>query len=155
LRLTLLAVGRLGRTPENDLARDYLKRADLGGRALGLSPVELVEVESKKPGKAAEAEVLLAALGDDAHLVACDEHGAAWSSRDLAARIGRLRDAGTRRMVFCIGGADGLGPEVLAAARDKLAFGTLTWPHALARTMLAEQLYRATTILAGSPYHRD
>lgn len=155
MRLTLLAVGRLGRTPENDLAADYIKRANLGGRSLGLTPVELIEVESRKSGKTAEAEVLMAALGEDAHLVACDEHGAAWSSRDLAARIGKLRDAGTRRMVFCIGGADGLAPEVLACARDKLAFGTLTWPHALARTMLAEQLYRATTILAGSPYHRD
>ena len=76
-------------------------------------------------------------------------------SRAFAAEIGRLRDDGVRRLVFVIGGADGLDPALLAAAHGKLAFGPQTWPHALARAMLAEQVYRAVTILAGSPYHRD
>jgi 23S rRNA (pseudouridine1915-N3)-methyltransferase len=155
VRLTLLAVGRFGRTPEAALSRDYLDRAAAAGRSLGLHPVDLVEVESRKAGKAAEGEVLLAALGDDAHLIACDEHGAARSSRNLAEHIAALRDGGTRRLVFAIGGADGLAPPVLAAAREKLAFGIQTWPHALVRVMLAEQIYRAVTILGGSPYHRD
>ena len=116
--------------------------------------MDVVEVEARKPGKAAEAEVLLAQIGD-AHLIACDEHGVAMASRDFAARIATLRDQGVRRLVFVIGGADGLDTSVLAAAREKLAFGPQTWPHALARAMLAEQVYRAVTILAGSPYHRD
>jgi 23S rRNA (pseudouridine1915-N3)-methyltransferase len=155
LRLTLLAVGRFGRTPEAGLARDYLDRANAAGRSLGLAPVELVEVEGRKPGKAAEGEALLAALGEDVHLIACDERGSALTSRALAERIATLRDGGTRRLVFAVGGADGLSPAVLAAARERLAFGPQTWPHALVRVMLAEQLYRAVTILAGSPYHRD
>ena len=150
-----MAVGRFGRTPEAALARDYLDRANASGRSLGLSPVDLVEVEARKPGKMSEGEALLAALGEDVHLIACDEHGTALTSRALAERIGALRDTGTRRLVFVIGGADGLSPAVLAAAREKLAFGVQTWPHALARVMLAEQMYRAVTILAGSPYHRD
>lgn len=147
-------MGRLGRAPEAGLARDYAERATAAGRSLGLGPVEIVEVEAKKPGKAAEAEVLREKI-DDAYLVCCDEHGAALTSRAFATRIARLRDDGTRRLVIVIGGADGLDPSLLAEARDTLAFGPQTWPHALARVMLAEQLYRAVSILAGSPYHRD
>jgi 23S rRNA (pseudouridine1915-N3)-methyltransferase len=116
--------------------------------------VEIVELESKKPGKAAEGELLLQHL-EDAHVIACDEHGKARPSRAFADRIARLRDDGVRRLVLIIGGADGLAPEVLARADETLAFGVQTWPHALARAMLAEQVYRAVTILSGSPYHRD
>ena len=118
--------------------------------------MEILEVEAKKPGKPAEAEALRAAIGaDPAYLIACDEHGAAHSSRAFAERLGRRRDGGERRLVFLIGGADGLDPALTAEARETLAFGPQTWPHALARAMLAEQVYRAVTILAGSPYHRD
>lgn len=154
MKITLLTVGRLGRMPEALLARDYVERATASGRSLGLGPVEIVEVEARKPGKAAEAEVLLPHL-KDAFVIACDEHGAVWPSRDFAARIGRLRDDGVRRLVFLIGGADGLDASILDAANAKMAFGPQTWPHALARAMLAEQVYRAVTIMAGSPYHRD
>ena len=154
MKITILTVGRLGRAPEALLAKDYADRATAAGRALGLGPVEILEVESRKPGKAAEAEVLLPHL-KDAHVVACDEHGAVRPSRDFATRIGRLRDDGVRRMVLIIGGADGLDPSILSAANERLAFGPQTWPHALARAMLAEQIYRAATILGGSPYHRD
>ena len=155
MRILVAAVGRLGRTPQSALATDYLARASAGGRALGLGPFELAEVEARRPGKAAEAEALSAALDASTRLVACDEHGAQWTSRELAARIARWRDDGARRVAFLLGGPDGLDPALLARAEAKLAFGALTWPHALARVMLAEQLYRATTILAGSPYHRD
>ena len=135
--------------------RDYAERATASGRALGLGPVEVVEVESRKPGKAAEAEALAARLEPGDHLIACDERGKARASRDLAGHVGALRDQGVRRLVFLIGGADGLDPALLGRAHEKLAFGPQTWPHALARVMLAEQVYRAVTILAGSPYHRD
>ena len=154
MKITLLAVGKLGRGAEADLARDYAARATASGRALGLGPVDLVEVEARKPGKAAEAEVLRAQIGD-AYLICCDEHGQALPSRAFATKIGKLRDDGVRRLVLVIGGADGLDGDLLAAARETLAFGVQTWPHALARVMLAEQVYRAASILAGSPYHRD
>lgn len=156
MRLTILAVGRLGRDPAAALARDYAERATASGRALGLGPVDIVEVEGRKAGKAAEAEALRSAIGPEAaHIVACDERGRSLPSRAFAERIGRWRDQGLRRCVFVIGGADGLDPTVVAAADDTLAFGAQTWPHALARAMLAEQIYRAATILAGGPYHRD
>jgi len=154
LKIAIVAIGRLARGPETDLVKTYAERASAAGRSLGLGPVEVIEVESRKPGKAAEAEALRPHLAE-AHVIACDEHGQARPSRAFAEEIAVLRDRGVRRLVFLIGGADGLDPGLLAAAHGKLAFGPQTWPHALARAMLAEQVYRAVTILAGSPYHRD
>lgn len=154
MRLVLLAVGRLPRSPEVELVKTYVDRATAAGRSLGLGPVEVIEVEARKPGKAAEAEALRAHLADS-HVIACDERGTARTSRDFAGLIGRLRDDGVRRLVLVIGGADGLDPALVAEANGKLAFGPQTWPHALVRAMLAEQVYRAVTILAGGPYHRD
>ncbi|AYV45436.1 23S rRNA (pseudouridine(1915)-N(3))-methyltransferase RlmH [Caulobacter flavus] len=154
MKITILTVGKLGRMVEAQLALDYASRATASGRALALGPVEILEVEARKPGKAAEAEVLRPHL-EGAYVVACDEHGKVHTSRAFAGRLERLRDDGQRRIVFLIGGADGLDPSILSQANELLAFGPQTWPHALARAMLAEQIYRAATILGGSPYHRD
>jgi 23S rRNA (pseudouridine1915-N3)-methyltransferase len=155
MRIEIVAVHRLGRSVEAELARDYAQRATVQGRSLALGPVEITEVESRKPGKAAEGEAILAAVGDGARLVICDERGQTFSSRAFAERLMKLRDGGERRVVFVIGGADGLSDQVKAAAADKIAFGPQTWPHALARVMLAEQIYRGVSIIAGTPYHRD
>lgn len=154
MKIGIIAIGKPGRGPEATLADDYARRAGLAGRALGLGPVELIDLDVRKSGMAAEAEPILAA-SEGAHLIACDERGRAYGSRAFADMIAGLRDQGERRLVFAIGGADGLDPSVRKAARSSLAFGPQTWPHALARVMLAEQVYRAVTILAGSPYHRD
>jgi 23S rRNA (pseudouridine1915-N3)-methyltransferase len=154
LRISLICVGKLGRGAEATLALDYAQRAAMAGRAFGISPVEIVGVEARKPGRAAEAEAIRARLGG-ARLVACDEHGAMVASRAFAAHLAALRDDGLRDLAFVIGGADGLDASVLGAAAERIAFGPQTWPHALARVMLAEQVYRAVSILAGSPYHRD
>ena len=154
MKIAIIAIGRLPRSPETELVKTYVARATNAGRALGLGPVEVIEVEARKPGKAAEAEALKPHLAD-AHVIACDEHGAARPSRAFAEEIAGLRDRGVRRLVFLIGGADGLDADLLAQTDGKLAFGPQTWPHAMARAMLAEQVYRAVTILAGSPYHRD
>lgn len=155
MRIDIIAVHRLGRAVEAGLARDYAQRATVQGRTLALGPVEIIEVEGRKPGKVSEGEAILAAAGDGAWLMACDEHGEALTSRAFADRLTRLRDAGERRLVFVLGGADGLSDAVKAAAKGKIAFGPQTWPHALARVLLAEQVYRACAIVAGAPYHRD
>ena len=154
MKLAIAAIGKPGRGPEATLAADYAARASASGRALGLGPLDLIDLEPRKSGKGPEAELLLAAA-EGAHLIACDERGKTWGSRAFADHVALLRDRGERRLVFVIGGADGLDRSVLDAAASTLAFGPQTWPHALARAMLAEQLYRAVTILAGSPYHRD
>jgi 23S rRNA (pseudouridine1915-N3)-methyltransferase len=154
LRVSLICVGRLGAAPEAALALAYAQRATVAGRALGLGPVEIVEVEGRKPGTAAEAEAILA-RAEGALLIACDERGRGLASRPFAARVAALRDDGVRHLAFAVGGADGLGAAVRDAAAETLSFGAQTWPHALVRAMLAEQVYRAATILAGAPYHRD
>jgi 23S rRNA (pseudouridine1915-N3)-methyltransferase len=154
VRLGVIAIGKPGRGPEATLAADYAERATLAGRTLGLGPLELIDLEPRKPGKGPEADLILKAA-EGAHLIACDERGRSYSSRAFADHLAAMRDRGERRLVFAIGGADGLDESVRAAAASTLAFGPQTWPHALARAMLAEQIYRAVTILAGSPYHRD
>jgi 23S rRNA (pseudouridine1915-N3)-methyltransferase len=154
VKVSILCIGRLGAAPEAALALDWARRAGQTGRALGFGPVEIVEVEARKAGKAAEGEALLRRL-EEGLLVACDERGAAMTSRAFADWLGSLRDDGVRQLSFAIGGADGLDGAVLAAAGRTVAFGPQTWPHALTRAMLAEQLYRAATLMAGQPYHRD
>jgi 23S rRNA (pseudouridine1915-N3)-methyltransferase len=133
------------------LARDWAQRATAAGRPLGVSPVSIIEVDARR---GSEAQALSERLDHDL-VVACDEHGDLLASRTLALRIGAWRDDGLRSLAFVIGGADGLGPVILQRAGSTIAFGPQTWPHALARAMLAEQVYRAMTILAGAPYHRD
>ncbi|MGA9657477.1 MAG: 23S rRNA (pseudouridine(1915)-N(3))-methyltransferase RlmH [Asticcacaulis sp.] len=163
MKLTLCAVGKLGATTENTLTKDYLSRANLTGRGLGITPVELLEVEAKKGAKAAtsallkaqEMEAIRTALSDGGILISCDEKGEQLTSRQIAARLNNYKDRGERRVTFLIGGADGLDSALLKTSAFSLAFGAQTWPHALVRVMLAEQMYRATTILAGLPYHRD
>ncbi len=146
-------MGRLGSAPEALLARDYAARATAAGRALALGPVEIVEVEARNRGKTAEGEALSSRL-DGAYLIACDEHGRQRPSVEFANHLAALRDRGERRLAFAVGGADGLDQSLLGAARETLAFGPQTWPHALVRVLLAEQIYRALSILAGGPYHR-
>lgn len=154
MRITIAGIGRLGRSPEAELVKLYVGRATAAGRALGLGPVEVIEVQARKPGRAAEAEALAPHLAE-AYVIACDEEGKALPSRAFAGELAAMRDRGVARLAFVIGGADGLDPAILKAAQARLAFGPQTWPHALARVMLAEQIYRAVSILAGSPYHRD
>ena len=156
MRLSVRAVGRLRAGPERALVDDYIARAGKAGRALGLVPVEETEVEDRKGGgPAGEAALLTRKLSPGALRVALDERGRALSSRELAAEIARWRDASRAEAAFLIGGADGLDPALRRGADLALSLGPMVWPHALARVMLAEQLYRATQILAGTPYHRD
>lgn len=156
MKIDLIAVGRLGRTAEAQLTADYLQRATASGRALGLGPFELHEVEAKGgSGMGREADAILARIAPGSTIFACDERGSVMGSRAFAGRVEKLRDQGVPRLALVIGGADGLDPSVRERADQLIGFGAWTWPHALARVMAAEQLYRAVTILGGSPYHRD
>ena len=136
----------------HDLQTDYAGRL--------VPPATILELEEKRrlpPAqlKAREAELILAARPAGARLVALDQRGQQWSSRDLAARLAAWADHGTAAVAFAIGGAEGLGKPVLDQADAVLSLGAMTWPHLLVRTMLLEQLYRAQQILAGHPYHRE
>ena len=155
MRIDIAAVGRLRKGPEAAMLSDYLDRFARTGRSLGLPPVTVLEVEDKRGGgMAAEAELLARAIPQGAAMVMMDERGDQPTSPEFAARLGRYRDQ-ARDLCFVIGGADGLDPALRARADWQISLGRMVWPHMLVRVMLAEQLYRAATILAGSPYHRE
>ena len=156
MRVHILAVGRLRGGPEKALIDDYVTRFDRTGRALGLGPLQLTEVDDRKGGgMAAEAALLRRAIPKGAVLCVLDERGTVETSPLFADRLARWRDAGRSDLALVIGGADGLEPELRAEADHALSFGAMVWPHMLVRVMLAEQLYRAASILSGGPYHRD
>ena len=156
MRILIAAVGRLRGGPEAALTKDYLARAAAAGRALGFKGVDLVEVEAKPPGDPRdEAGALFRATPDDSRKILLDERGAEWTSRQLAEKLARWRDDGQANACFWIGGADGVAQSVKDQADEKLALGRQTWPHRLVRVMIAEQIYRAVTILGHTPYHRD
>jgi|SRR6056297_390865 len=155
MRVHICAVGRLRSGPERALIDDYLTRFDRTGRSLGFGPSNLLEVEDKKGGGIpAEAALLERAIPTGAVIVALDERGKLLTSPQFSDRLAGWRDAARGDVAFVIGGADGLAPALRDRADFKLSFGAMVWPHMLARVMLAEQLYRAASILAGSPYHR-
>ncbi|MGX0903903.1 23S rRNA (pseudouridine1915-N3)-methyltransferase [Roseovarius sp. MBR-79] len=156
MRLRICAVGRLRTGPERALIDDYLERFDRTGRALGLGPVSVQEVEDRRGGgRTAEAALLERAIPQGAAVLALDERGRMMRSPEFADSLAQWRDAGRSDVAVLIGGADGLLPELRARADMVLSFGPMVWPHMLVRVMLAEQLYRAASILAGSPYHRE
>ena len=137
--LHIVARGKIGRSPEADLVDRYLKRI--------VWPTKVTELPDRggKTPEAAQGSVT----------IVLDERGEALSSTDLAKRLERWRDGGKREARFLIGAADGHDEAERAGADLLLSFGPATWPHLLARAMLAEQLFRATSILANHPYHRE
>lgn len=142
--LHIMAVGKIGRSPEAELVERYAARC---GGALKVS--ELAEPAAGKP-----VAFPLASLSPS-RTVVLDERGKSVSSRDFAGKLGGWRDDGVREVRLLIGGADGHDGSVRAGADLLLGLGRQTWPHMLARAMLAEQCYRALSILANHPYHRD
>lgn len=151
MKLLIAAIGRAARGPERDLYEHYAGRIRW--------PLALRELEEKRKLPPAqmilrESELLLAAVPERAVLVALDRRGKVLDSEAFAARVARWRDDSVSDVAFLIGGADGHPEPLLKQAALVISFGAMTWPHLLARAMLAEQLYRAQQLLAGHPYHR-
>jgi 23S rRNA (pseudouridine1915-N3)-methyltransferase len=139
MQLHVIARGKIARSPEAELVARYAKRI-----AWPLKLTELPDVGGTVPEAMAQSRTVL-----------LDERGKQLSSEEFAATLGKWRDEGVREARFLIGAADGHGDAAREGADLLIAFGAMTWPHLLARAMLAEQLYRATSILAGHPYHRS
>ena len=159
MKLLILAIGRLKAGPELELFDDYAKRAKGLGRSCGITGMDARDfAESKLPeaqGRmAAEASLLTAACPNPSFNIVLDERGKSLSSDDFAGLLRRHLDQGTPSVAFLIGGPDGHGADLRNKAGLLLSFGPMTWPHRLARVMLAEQIYRAVTILVKHPYHR-
>ena len=159
MRIVVLAVGRLKGAAERELVGRYVSRAAQTGRGVGLHPIDVVEVRESRADDAElrrreEADAIRAKLPPDAAVTLFDERGRAVSSRDFASGLAAARDGARSAAAFVIGGPDGLD----ASLRENLrvvSFGAMTLPHRLARIVVAEQIYRATTILSGHPYHRE
>jgi 23S rRNA (pseudouridine1915-N3)-methyltransferase len=150
MKLVILAVGKGRNSPEHDLATSYIKRLPEGG--------EIREIDSKLPAGPKRQQdgtrLLLRLVPDNAILVCLDPRGKDISSELLASKIGSWRDEGQQAVYFAIGGADGHDRDIHQRADLLMSFGSAIWPHMLFRAMLAEQLYRASAILSGHPYHR-
>ena len=150
MKLVILAVGKGRNSPEHDLATSYIKRLPEGG--------EIREIDSKLPAgpkrQQDETRLLLRLVPYNAILVCLDPRGKDISSELLASKIGSWRDEGQQAVYFAIGGADGHDRDIHQRADLLMSFGSAIWPHMLFRAMLAEQLYRASAILSGHPYHR-
>lgn len=150
MRITVAAVGRM-RGPLADLCTDYVRRLPW--------PVAVHELAENRPLKpqeriSREAKILRNVLPRGATVIALDERGVITSSVEFAKRLGAWQDRGVEDLAFLVGGAEGLDAKLRDDADLVLAFGRMTWPHLLTRLLLFEQLYRASTILSGHPYHR-
>jgi 23S rRNA (pseudouridine1915-N3)-methyltransferase len=159
VKLSILCVGKLKDEAERAIVARYMERLGPMGGPVGLSSAGVAEIMESRAAtaparKAAEAAELRKRLGPDAKIVALDEHGRALSSEELADILRRWNDEGERNAAFVIGGPDGLDPAFVKAADLALSLGRITLPHGLARAVLAEQLYRVATLIAGHPYHR-
>jgi 23S rRNA (pseudouridine1915-N3)-methyltransferase len=159
MRLLIAAVGRLKQGPERELFAHYVGRAAAAGRKLALSPLDVVEIAEARGATPqarmeAEAELLLAKRPSSYKLICLDRSGTQLGSEGFAQSLAKFRDGGAQGLAFFVGGADGLGLTASSEADFVLSLSAMTLPHGLARIVLAEQIYRAVTILAGHPYHR-
>ena len=159
-KLLILAVGRLKDPAEQALAEDYLRRAGPLLKRLGISGVTVRELPESRAGtaelrKKQEADDILKRIDATAPLLLLDERGENMTSRTFMATLRKLAARGARELVIVIGGPDGVDERLRNRADVSLALGRMTWPHRLVRIMLAEQLYRAGSIAAGLPYHRE
>ena len=159
MRIIVAAVGRLKQGPETELSERYRKRTAQTGRNLGLRDVEIIEIRESRAADAGkrmleESIALANIIPPGAAVALLDSRGDNLDSASLAAQLAKFRSNDRPAIVFIVGGADGLAPSLRDKAELRLSFGAATWPHQLVRVMLLEQLYRATTILTGHPYHR-
>lgn len=153
MHITLISVGKLKKGPEKEMVDDYVGRFQKAGRQLGFRSFACVDVDSGG-GLDAEGERILAKLPKSAKVLRLDEFGKTFTSKAFAKDLSKWRDQGTANLVFLIGGAEGYSDAVREAAPDTIALGPQTWPHRLVKVMLTEQIYRAASLLAGSPYHK-
>lgn len=153
MKVNICAVGRLKRSPERELLERYLKRFAQSGRGVGMDLGQVLEVEGR--GGKTDAERISRMIPSGSRTIALDERGESMTSAGFARLLAEWRDDGVGQATFIIGGADGLGRPLRESADLVLALGAMVWPHMLARVMLAEQLYRAVSILSNSPYHRE
>ena len=156
MKIILRAGGVIRAGPEREMIDDYLRRAQGLARGTGFLSVEEQQVDLRSAkSRATETQMLLGDMPAGAKLVIFDERGKTPTSRQISTQFANWRDDSIRQLVLVIGGADGFEPSSIPAGTTRWAFGPQTWPHKMVRMMAAEQIYRALSILARTPYHRD
>lgn len=155
MKIRMIAAGKARSGPEGVLANSYLERFGKAGRSVGLGPATVVEFDSGPRGRLPEQQIAQAAANRDGVLCALDRNGKGLTSCEFAGWLADWRDRGVKEATFLIGGADGLRRDMLDRADSCLSLGGMVLPHLLARVILAEQLYRAVSIIRGTPYHRE
>jgi 23S rRNA (pseudouridine1915-N3)-methyltransferase len=154
MKITIISIGKFENSPHRAVFETYLKRLKwkVELKELELKNSKNLSVEENKKG---EGDLILKALKPSSKLIALDENGKQFKSRNLAKLISDFAVFGDSDLTFVIGGSDGLASEILQKAALKISFGLATFPHLMVRSILIEQLYRASTIIDGHPYHRD
>ena len=156
MKISISAVGRLRNSPEKELIDDYLSRFSKLSKPFGLSLNSVIEIEDKKGGgPISEAKLLMKNFQRSSKIITLDEGGKALTSKEFTKYLSNWSADGIGYCHIVIGGPDGLDKSLLEKSNLKISFGKMVWPHMLARVMIAEQLYRSATILAGNPYHRE
>lgn len=155
MRIKIISVGRLKASSERSIVDNYVQRFNNIGKNICLGPIEHNEIDNRRTGgKLGEADLILRATQNSKPIFALDERGQQLSSSEFASLLAAYRDNGNKVLAFVIGGADGLHFSVINNCTKSLSLGKMVWPHIMVRIMLAEQLFRAASILTGTPYHR-
>ncbi len=156
--LRIIAVGRMKNDPTHTLYKDYIERIDRMGASVSIGPCTTVEIDDRKSHPAQKGwtdKRFLEQVSHSDRLLVFDENGTSQKSKEFAAYLQKWRDQGTPRIICALGPAEGHGELIKTRANDIFSFGSATWPHLLARVMLAEQIYRGISILNNHPYHRE
>ena len=156
MKITVCALGKLKSSPELDLVKSYQELFMTHGKRIGLGPVVVHEIDNKKTkGISDESKRIRIKISQNNHSILCDERGKEHTSIKFSELIIHLRNKNIQKLLFVIGGANGVEPALREEVDQVISFGKMVWPHMLVRVMLMEQLYRASAILLGTPYHRE
>ena len=155
MKINIYVIGRIKACPEAVLINDYIGRFNRIGRNIGLGPIKVIEKEAKKSGILSEGKVLINSIPDNSIICILDEMGVDLASFAFAKKIEFWRDNQNLDLSLIIGGSGGLSKEIKSKADNSISLGKMVWPHRLVRVMITEQLYRAASIISGSPYHKD
>ena len=155
MRVKILAIGKMRHGPELELTTDYIQRFNRQGSQVGIGPATVQEIPTNRHKPFIEMMKLIGDASGNKKFCILDLDGKPFSSEEVARMLSRYRDECCKEITFVIGGPDGFGAYMIPQEYERLSLGRMVFPHRLARVIIAEQLYRAVSILAGSPYHRS
>ena len=156
MQISIIAVGKIGNSSESELVNRYSNRFNKINKLIGLNLLQIIEVDEKKyRTRTQQVEKILNIVKAGSNVVIFDQKGKSVSSEYFTKYLINQRDRGVKKQVFIIGGAFGFCSSIYKEADDIFSLGEMIWPHALARVMITEQIYRSASIILGNPYHKN